>query len=390
MSLFLRPAGDEVASIYGPYFTARQITCIQAGERLDVLCTDGLNYIVVVKEYDKDADYGVLHFDKWSSKWDYKGPFINLYIAKNGRYTDKISSRNNYAHLTLNVEQEKDKDKDKDKIKAVHQFQSGTKYPDNYFEKPRLDGASRRRRIIDDNDQDADASHGAKVPSLTLKLKSSKAKGSFALHLASDRYRGGDVSSDGDDIANSSDDDVHTRRAGEKRRKLSRVPSNGGSGGSEGTSKRKYTQGGRGNAAAMMSSSEYIASLSKLSNASLLKLGISDISELSEANMSNAMLLYLNHCHQFEILRGNLEIEESLKGVNRSLKIVKSVIKSSGMKEADSRDEDEDENEEPERPGQEASETGVVPPYLVLKYSQLMELLEAKKCIELMISDIIK
>jgi hypothetical protein len=66
---------------------------------VEILCSDGLNYIVQVKEYNEKKDVGHLHFLKWSPKYDYRGSLTKLYLAEEGTYSEGITSMNNYAFL---------------------------------------------------------------------------------------------------------------------------------------------------------------------------------------------------------------------------------------------------------------------------------------------------
>lgn len=85
MSVLIRPLGDEIAMVYGQYKTKKEIKKIKIGDKLDILCSDGLNYHVEVKEI---GDNGRLHFNHWSIKYDYVGPFTSLYLAKQDKYSE--------------------------------------------------------------------------------------------------------------------------------------------------------------------------------------------------------------------------------------------------------------------------------------------------------------
>ena len=80
MSVMVRcKKGDEVASCYGPYYEWNDVCTLKPGTVLDVLCNDGLHYHVDLKEIDKKTGLGVLHFCKWSKKYDWKGQHYYYY-----------------------------------------------------------------------------------------------------------------------------------------------------------------------------------------------------------------------------------------------------------------------------------------------------------------------
>ena len=97
MSLLIRPNGDEVASYYGPYFSERLISMVSVGDKLEVLCKDGLNYHVEVKYID-GSGFATLHFIRWSKSFDWKGSLNNLYLTDLGRYSfcNGITKLNRY------------------------------------------------------------------------------------------------------------------------------------------------------------------------------------------------------------------------------------------------------------------------------------------------------
>lgn len=90
---------DEIASIYGPYLTVKEIRKLTKGAKLEVLCIDGLNYYVEVKEMNHSQMTIHLHFLKWSTKYDYKGPYSLIYVANRGTYSEGITSQNSYAPI---------------------------------------------------------------------------------------------------------------------------------------------------------------------------------------------------------------------------------------------------------------------------------------------------
>jgi len=56
-----------VAVHYGKYWSEAEIKSkVKPGVKLDILCTDGLNYHVDVKAFDKSTGSGHLHFCRWS------------------------------------------------------------------------------------------------------------------------------------------------------------------------------------------------------------------------------------------------------------------------------------------------------------------------------------
>ena len=65
-SLLLVPVQYLVAVHYGEYLSASGIKSLEVGALLDVLCSDGLNYHVQVKQNDNGV--GLLHFRHWSKK----------------------------------------------------------------------------------------------------------------------------------------------------------------------------------------------------------------------------------------------------------------------------------------------------------------------------------
>lgn len=86
MSILIRPDGDNIAqylcNLYNLSYLPTTTTSFKPGERYDALCSDGLNYVVGVKEYDSKKEFGTLHFNYWNRANDYHGPFQCLYLAK--------------------------------------------------------------------------------------------------------------------------------------------------------------------------------------------------------------------------------------------------------------------------------------------------------------------
>lgn len=159
MSALLRPHGDEIATVYGPYFSKKDVKKIVKGDKLDILCSDGLNYHVEVKEA---GETGRLHFRHWSVKFDFIGSFEELYLASQGTYSEGISAQNSYPALVKG-------DGNGDKSKAVlnsrastgsigvdtrpQNFPSGTRYPEDFLSKPRFAASHSRKRSQEESDE---------------------------------------------------------------------------------------------------------------------------------------------------------------------------------------------------------------------------------------------
>ena len=157
MSALLRPLGDEIASVYGLYKSKKEVKKIAEGDELDILCSDGLNYHVVVKEC---GDIGRLHFRQWSRKHDYVGSFDELYLAKRGTFSEGISAMNTYpAIIKKDSLGEKSKVNSGTKAATVsltdprsQNFPSGTRYPEDFLSKPRFPSSSSRKRALEEPD----------------------------------------------------------------------------------------------------------------------------------------------------------------------------------------------------------------------------------------------
>lgn len=155
MSALLRPLGDEIATVYGAYKTKKDVKRIVKGDKLDILCSDGLNYHVEVKE---TGAAGRLHFRHWSVKHDYIGSFDELYLATQGTYSEGISAQNTYPTLKGD-----DKSKTSSITKPVsnnssadsrpQNFPSGTRYPEDFLSKPRFASSHSRKRAADEIDE---------------------------------------------------------------------------------------------------------------------------------------------------------------------------------------------------------------------------------------------
>ena len=155
MSALLRPLGDEIATVYGAYKTKKDVKRIVKGDKLDILCSDGLNYHVEVKE---TGAAGRLHFRHWSVKHDYIGSFDELYLATQGTYSEGISAQNTYPTLKGD-----DKSKSSSITKPVsnnssadsrpQNFPSGTRYPEDFLSKPRFASSHSRKRAAEEVDE---------------------------------------------------------------------------------------------------------------------------------------------------------------------------------------------------------------------------------------------
>jgi hypothetical protein len=155
MSALLRPLGDEIATVYGAYKSKKDVKKIVKGDKLDILCSDGLNYHVEVKE---TGAAGRLHFRHWSVKHDYIGSFDDLYLATQGTYSEGISAQNTYPTLKGD-----DKSKSSSISKPVssnsgtdsrpQNFPSGTRYPEDFLSKPRFASSHSRKRVSEEVDE---------------------------------------------------------------------------------------------------------------------------------------------------------------------------------------------------------------------------------------------
>jgi hypothetical protein len=155
MSALLRPLGDEIATVYGAYKSKKDVKKIVKGDKLDILCSDGLNYHVEVKE---TGAAGRLHFRHWSVKHDYIGSFDDLYLATQGTYSEGISAQNTYPTLKGD-----DKSKSSSISKPVssnsgtdsrpQNFPSGTRYPEDFLSKPRFASSHSRKRASEEVDE---------------------------------------------------------------------------------------------------------------------------------------------------------------------------------------------------------------------------------------------
>ena len=163
MSALHRPVGDEIAEVYGPYKSKKDLKKLKLGDKFDMLCTDGLNYHVEIKELNDDRS-ARLHFCFWGKKYDYVGPVDTLYLADVGKYSEGISAQNTYPALAKNGEEEEkpvnkkastsnsssNGNKGEGKISSYSETQ---RYPEDFLSKPRFKSSQTRKRPNDD-DQD--------------------------------------------------------------------------------------------------------------------------------------------------------------------------------------------------------------------------------------------
>lgn len=151
-----RPDGDEIAAHYGPYKSKREISKIKVGDKLDMLCPDGLNYHVDVKEISEDGTCR-LHFRQWSAKYDYVGPIENLYLADQGKYSDGISTQNTYPEFAKQeaARRQKEKVASRSSSGGGKDYYSETRYPEDFLSKPRL-YKSRKRSSNEGGENDGD------------------------------------------------------------------------------------------------------------------------------------------------------------------------------------------------------------------------------------------
>lgn len=156
MTAVLRPDGDDIAAVYGPYKTKKEMKKIAKGDKLELLCSDGLNYHVEVKE---TGTIGRLHFRNWSVKYDYVGSFDQLYLATQGAYSEGITPQNTYSNL-FKAENSGEKSKVIHSTKSTsnnpgtdsrpQNFPSGTRYPEDFLSKPRFASSHSRKRAAEE------------------------------------------------------------------------------------------------------------------------------------------------------------------------------------------------------------------------------------------------
>jgi hypothetical protein len=159
MSVLIRnEENDKIAIIYGTYMNKKELKKVIKGDKLDILCIDGLNYMVDVKEIDYLNDTISLHFIKWSKKSDYIGPLFSLYLAKLNEFSLGISPMNKYSP-TLQTGEEKNttiKTSTSNSSSIRGSLASTTRYPDDFLQKPRYNPIVSRGgvKIEGDNEDD--------------------------------------------------------------------------------------------------------------------------------------------------------------------------------------------------------------------------------------------
>lgn len=147
MSVLLRPEGDIVAQNYGEYFSLDRIKNFRKGDRYEVLCRDGLNYIAEVKYFDSGTLQGHLHFLFWKTRFDYKGSFEHVYFTSEGTYSTAAGITVNNQYETLNGTSSKPKQSSKIRRSsnvANSSYALNTKYDQDFFAKPRPTWAKKR------------------------------------------------------------------------------------------------------------------------------------------------------------------------------------------------------------------------------------------------------
>eukprot|EP01041_Mallomonas_annulata_P006736 gene6737-13640_t len=141
MSILIRPEGDQLVKALqiSPLTLIKDFNLVKVGSNFDVLCRDGHFYEGKVQNINEEGMV-LIHFPKWNSKWDYKGSFSDIYVAKAGFYSGVagISRRNQYLKestepsLSDSIKLKKPK-----KPTTKPNFPSGTVYDDDYLVKPR-------------------------------------------------------------------------------------------------------------------------------------------------------------------------------------------------------------------------------------------------------------
>ncbi len=107
ITCLLRPEGDNVAEVYGgiysPAFLPMEILMgIQLGDKFDILCTDGLNYMCKIAKILNNGKVQI-HFENWGSRYDCVENLDSLYLAHYRQHSaeDGISTSNQYVLPTM-------------------------------------------------------------------------------------------------------------------------------------------------------------------------------------------------------------------------------------------------------------------------------------------------
>lgn len=153
MSLLFKPAGDELATQYGEYFDLAALSTISVGGRYEVLCSDGMNYIVEIKQFDPVSFIGHIHFRHWKTRFDFKGSIRDVYMTTEGRYSKDAGITASNTYETENVSQSARRSSQigsrKLSLGEKSSYAANTKYDDDFFAKPRPKWAKRRRQAYE-------------------------------------------------------------------------------------------------------------------------------------------------------------------------------------------------------------------------------------------------
>ncbi len=126
------------------------------GNKYDILCKDGLNYIIEIKEFDSTNCHGHFHYPGWGAKYDYIGSFENLYLAKEGTYTTEglLVGNNTYQTSDANGSNEVVVKQAVKRVLRQAPLEGAqakrTRYEEDFLLKPRL---SLRRKRDDDTQE---------------------------------------------------------------------------------------------------------------------------------------------------------------------------------------------------------------------------------------------
>ena len=173
----MRPAGDEVASCFGPYDLSEPMLI---GNTYDVLCVDGYNYLARLERISDDKKV-ILHFPHWAARFDYSGSVDDIYITDKGRYSSGISKLNTYKETTDAEECPKSgNSKTKRSKSSNYKFPTERRYDDTFLAKPRYNLKSTSRSkpssnsVLTHKDFSALRDHYTPVSPLTSPTSSSK------------------------------------------------------------------------------------------------------------------------------------------------------------------------------------------------------------------------